>query len=466
MPAMSKRARGLLIGAAVALAAGCAALALDLGVPAAWTAAITGLCAAWWVLEPVPIPVTSLVPFGAFPMVGVLDHRQVAASYGHTMILLLMGGFMLSTAVEHSGVHRRLALGMVRAAGGGSRRLVLGFMIASAVCSMWISNTATTLMLLPVAMAVVRSSRGAGGTDELLEQRATIPLLLGIAYAASIGGMATPIGTPPNVIFMGIYERETGSAISFLEWMKIGLPAVCVLIPITWLYLTRRLGGVRAPELPALGAWTSAEKRVLVVFAITAAAWIFRAEPLGGWGELLGAEGAGDSTVALVAVVVLCLVPDGEGGHLMDWDTAKTIPWGLLLLFGGGLAISAGFKASGLSEALGHALGGIADWPTVALTAIICVSVTFLTEVTSNTATTNLLMPVLIAAASAAAVEPMRLMVPATLSASCAFMLPVATAPNAIVSSGGVPTARMAREGIVLNFVGAMALTTVCSLVL
>jgi len=463
MRRMTKRARGLLIGVLVALAAGGIAFGLDLGAKAAWTAAITGLCATWWVLEPVPIPVTSLVPFGAFPLVGVLTHKQVAVSYGHHMILLLMGGFMLSTAVEHSGVHRRLALGMVRMAGGGSRRLVLGFMLASAVCSMWISNTATTLMLLPVAIAVVEGARDeAPGGDAAVR----IPLLLGIAYAASIGGMATPIGTPPNVIFMGIYEKSTGASVSFLDWMGIGVPAVCVLIPITWLFLTRNLRGVRAPEVPRVGAWTTAERRVLIVFAITAAAWIFRSEPLGGWSALVGAKGAGDSTVALVAVVVLCLIPDGKQGHLLDWDRAKEIPWGLLLLFGGGLAISAGFQASGLSHAIGQALGGIAHWPTLALTFVVCLSVTFLTEVTSNTATTTLLMPVLVAAAAAAKVEPMHLMVPATLSASCAFMLPVATAPNAIVSSAGVPTARMVREGVLLNLVGAVAITLVCSLVL
>ncbi len=454
------RRRGLLVGAAVSVAAGVGALLLDLGGPAAWTAGITGLCAAWWVLEPVPIPVTSLVPFAAFPLTGVLTHKQVAASYGHTMILLLMGGFMLSTAVEHSGVHRRLALGMVRMAGGGSRRLVLGFMLASALCSMWISNTATTLMLLPVAMAVVADSGSPAGRESI-----SAPLLLGIAYAASIGGMATPIGTPPNVIFMSHYEKVSGTTMSFLEWMEIGVPAAVVLVPIAWLSLTRKLGHIAAPEVPRPGPWRSAERRVLVVFAITAAAWIFRVAPMGGWSALVGATGAGDSTVALAAVVVLLLVPDGDGGHLLEWETAKTIPWGLLLLFGGGLAISAGFEASGLSVALGHALGGIAHWPTVLLIGVICLCVTFLTEVTSNTATSNLLMPVLAAAATAAAIGPMTLMVPATLSASCAFMLPVATAPNAIVSgSGKVSGRRMAREGLVLNLVGAVVLTGACSL--
>lgn len=456
---MSARARGLLIGVVAAALCGGAALGFELGAAAAWTAAITGLCAAWWVLEPLPIPVTSLIPFATFPLVGVLDHRQVAAAYGHTMILLLLGGFMLSTAVERSGVHRRLALGMVRIAGGGSRRLVLGFMLASALCSMWISNTATTLMLLPVALAVVGGSDGGS--------RIAGPLLLGIAYAASIGGMATPIGTPPNVIFMSHYEETTGVAVSFLDWMMIGVPAAALLIPVAWLRLTRNLHGVAAPLLPRLGEWRRGELRVLIVFAITAAAWIFRAEPLGGWSGLIGVEGVGDSTVALAAVVVMFLVPDGEGGQLLDWETAVSIPWGLLLLFGGGLALSAGFAASGLSVALGQALGGIADWPLVALTAVICLGVTFLTEVTSNTATTNLLMPILAATAGAAQIEPMAFMVPATLSASCAFMLPVATAPNAIVAgSGRVPTRLMAREGLVLNIIGAIAITAVCSLLI
>jgi sodium-dependent dicarboxylate transporter 2/3/5 len=453
---MSPRSRGLLIGAVVAAACGGAALLFGLAAAAAWTAAITGLCAAWWVLEPMPIPVTSLIPFAAFPLVGVLDHRQVAGAYGHTMILLLMGGFMLSTAVERSGVHRRLALGMVRAAGGGSRRLVLGFMLASAFCSMWISNTATTLMLLPVALAVVDGRDGDG--------KIAAPLLLGIAYAASIGGMATPIGTPPNVIFMSHYEKTTGAAVSFLDWMMIGVPAAALLIPMAWLRLTRNLHGVAAPELPRLGEWSRGERRVLVIFAITAAAWIFRAEPMGGWSDLIGAAGVGDSTVALAAVVAMFLVPDGDGGQLLDWDTAVSIPWGLLLLFGGGLALSAGFEASGLSVALGQALGGIADWPLVALTAIICLGVTFLTEVTSNTATTTLLMPILAATAAAANIEAMAFMVPATLSAICAFMLPVATAPNAIVSgSGRVSSRLMAREGLVLNIVGAITITAVCS---
>lgn len=452
---MTTRDRNLLIGIGVAAVAGVAAAAAGMSSAAIATAAITGLCAGWWVLEPIPIPVTSIIPFAAFPLCGVLDHRQVATAYGDSMILLLMGGFMLSTAIEHTGVHRRLALGMVALTGGGGRRVVLGFMIASAVCSMWISNTATVLMLLPVALAVTQSEGG---------ERLAIPLLLGIAYAASVGGMGTPIGTPPNVIFMKIYADKTGNSISFVRWMIIALPVVVVLVPIIWWYVTRHLHDIAAPSMPERGPWTSPERRVLVVFALTAAAWIFRKDPFGGWSALFHIPGAGDSTVALAAVVVMFLVPNGQGAALLTWDRARDIPWGLLLLFGGGIAISHGFAASGLSARLGGALEGLSHLPAIVIVVAICLGVTFLTEVTSNTATTNLLMPILAAAAVAAKLEPAMLMVPATLSASCAFMLPVATAPNAIVSGAGIPTAIMAREGIVLNLIGAVVITAICML--
>jgi len=464
---MSRRSRDLGIGVVVAVAAAAAAWQAGLGARAALTAATTGLCASWWVLEPIPIPATSLIPFGIFPLTGVLSSKQVATSYGHHLILLLMGGFMLSAAIERSGAHRRLALGMVAITGGGGRRLVLGFMIASAACSMWISNTATTLMLLPVALAIL------GDDPPPALQTA---LLLGIAYAASIGGVATPVGTPPNVIFMGIYQKTTGLEYSFLEWMKIGVPVALLFVPAAWLYLTRGLGSAQAASIPDQGAWRRPERRVLVVFVITALAWVFRSAPAGGWSLLLGqlstdpsafAAGISDSTVALVAVSAMFLVPNGEGEALLDWDTAVQIPWGLLLLFGGGIAIADGFRESGLSEALGSALAGLAGLPVVVTTAAIALAVTFLTEVTSNTATTNLLMPVLAAAATAAALDPRVLMIPAALSASCAFMLPVATAPNAIMfGTRRVTTRTMASEGFYLNLIGAVVITALCSILL
>ncbi len=431
-----------------------------LSAKAAWCGAITMVCAVWWVTEPIPIPATSLIPFAAFPLAGVLDHKGVATAYGHSLILLLLGGFMLSMAMEKSGAHRRLALGMVRMVGGvGGRRLVLGFMIASAVLSMWISNTATTLMLLPVALAVLQQQ-----PDDSLD----VPLLLGMAYAASVGGIGTPVGTPPNVIFMGVYHEQTGQELSFAAWMRIGVPVVIVMVPIIWLWLTRNLGPAKTKlDLPDAGPWRVAEVRVLSVFGLTALAWVTRSEPFGGWSGFIGAHGAGDATVALVAVVAMFLLPDGEDSTLLDWETAKKIPWGLLLLFGGGIAIARAFGASGLSQALGQALSSLASWPPLAMLLVLCLAVTFLTEITSNTATTSLLMPILAAAAVAAKIDPRLLMIPAAISASCAFMLPVATAPNAIVfGTDRITTRRMASEGFALNLVGAVAITLVCFYVL
>jgi sodium-dependent dicarboxylate transporter 2/3/5 len=453
---------GPLLGLILFLCVRNAGLSMD----AAWTAAITAVCAVWWVTEPIPIPATSIIPFAAFPLTGVLTHKEIATAYGHTLILLLLGGFILSTAMASSGAHKRLAVGMVKLVGGaGGRKLVLGFMLATAVCSMWISNTATTLMLLPVAIAVLEQDEANGGGDTL-----KVPLLLGIAYAASIGGMGTPVGTPPNVIFMGIYSEATGTEIAFFDWMLIGLPVVAILLPLTWLYLTRSLKSDRVLDLPNLGPWFPAEKRVLVVFLLTALAWVTRTTPYGGWSKLLDLPGAGDSTVALTAVVALFLIPNGKGGRMLDWETAVKIPWGLLLLFGGGIGIARGFEASGLSTSLGSWLAndlGITAWPVIGMTLAICLAVTFLTEITSNTATTTLLMPVLAAAGLAAGIDPAMLMVPAALSASCAFMLPVATAPNAIVfGTDMVTTKRMAREGFALNLLGAIAITAMAATLL
>lgn len=422
---------------------------------AAATAAVTVLCLLWWVFEPVPIPVTSLIPLGAFPLLGVLDKNQIASGYGSPLILLLLGGFLISKALEHTGTHRRLALLMVRLVGGTSpARLVLGFMVASAVLSMWISNTATTLMLLPVAQAIL---------DRCDDQRLAVPLMLGVAYSASIGGIGTPIGTPANLVFMEVYYQSTGSSVSFTEWMSWGVLVVIGMIPVAWLWLTRNLPDTANIDLPDLGHWRVAEKRVLVIFLLTALAWMTRAEPFGGWSSWLELPYANDAAVAFVAVVVMCVMPDGKGKRLLDWDTAVTIPWGVLLLFAGGIVIAKAFMASGLSDVLANVISGVGVLPTLLLVFLIALSVSFMTEMTSNTASTTLLMPVLAAAAVGAGLDPMLLMVPAAMSASCAFMLPVATAPNSVVyGSGKIRTRVMAREGFVLNIAGAVVITAVC----
>ena len=313
-------------------------------------------------------------------------------------------------------------------------------------------------MLLPVALAVIEKAE---------DRSLAVPLLLGIAYAASVGGIGTPIGTPPNLVFREIYEQTTGVEVPFLTWMSWGIPVVIIFVPIIGIYLTRRLSYTGAVSLPAVGKWGLYEKRVLIVFGLTALAWMTRGEPFGGWKTWLGVPGANDASVALISVVIMFLIPNGKGGKLLDWDTASKIPWGMLILFGGGIAIAKAFVASGLSSALGDVLSGIATWHIVFMLGVLCFAITFLTELTSNTATTTLMMPILAAAAIAADIEPALLMVPAAMSASCAFMLPVATAPNVVVYSTGVFRIKtMAREGVVLNMIGVFIITTTCVLLL
>ena len=447
----------LLLGPLAALAAWSAMLAGGAAPAAAVTLGVTVLCVLWWVFEPVPLPVTALVPLAVLPMFGVLSGPEVGQAYGHHVVLLLLGGFILSTAMERSGAHLRIAMGLVRAVGGGSsRRVVFGFMIASAALSMWISNTATTLMLLPVALAVLERTK---------DPKLAPALLLGIAYAANIGGVGTPIGTPPNMVFRGIYEETFGASIGFAEWMALGVPVVLVFLPLMALWLTRSINYRGALELPEPGAWRAEEKRVLAMFGLTALAWITRQEPMGGWTELFGLPYTNDAMVAFLAVVAMFIVPNGKGGRLLDWETAAKIPWGMLILFGAGLAIATAFKTSGLSESIGNSVSMISAWPVFAVILAVCLAVTFLTEATSNTATTALLMPILAAAAVGAAIDPRLLMIPAAMSASCAFMLPVATAPNVIVfSTGRFTTQRMIREGLALNFIGALVISTLCYL--
>lgn len=426
----------------------------------ATVAFVAVLCVLWWVFEPIPIPVTSLLPLAVLPLMGVLTPAQVGQAYGSPLILLLLGGFLLSKAMEHSGAHRRIALGMVQMFGASSgRRLVMGFMSAAAVLSMWISNTATTLMLLPVALAVLESVRE--------KSKLAAPLLLGIAYAASVGGMGTPIGTPPNLIFMQVYEQTTGQAISFTQWMGWALPVVVLMVPAMAVFLTRNMRGALEVTLPEVGPWRTEERRVMVVFGLTALAWVTRGEPFGGWKTWLDLPLANDASVALLAVVIMFLVPNGKGQRLLTWERASTIPWGVLLLFSGGICLAKGFVSSGMSELMGEWLAQMTRMPVYALILLICLVVTFMTETTSNTASTTLLMPVLAAAALAADIPPELIMVPAAMSASCAFMLPVATAPNTVVfGSGLVTTARMAREGVLLNLLGAAVISLVCYLLL
>ncbi|MEL6895040.1 MAG: SLC13 family permease [Planctomycetota bacterium] len=476
------------------------------------------VCALWWMTEAVHIAVAGLVPFVVFPLTGVMDHKSVAAGYGDSMILLLLGGFFLSRAMERSGAHRRIAVLLVRFVGaaagdaddqaasesertarppmfGSGKRVILGFMLACALLSMWISNTATALMMLPIAMAVLTQVR-----DTTLR----VPLLLGIAYASSVGGMATPIGTPPNVMAMGELDKFDVE-ISFFRWMKLAVPIVCVLIPVLWLWLTRNVKTIAPIQMPAVGPISTAEIRVLAVFTATALLWVFRSEPMGGWNQWLpgapdmaNGKTIGDATVALGASLLLFLIPagapiaitspggtddgqppqpdevDDDGGRdnavpqrrLLEWSDVGAQPWGILLMFGGGLALAKGFSASGLSKVIGDQLTFLSDQPDWLIVAVICVTVSLLTELTSSTATTALLLPILFQIALAAEMDPVRVIMPATICASCAFMLPVATAPNVIVfGTGFLSTSDMIRQGILMNFV-AVTVIVILSLLL
>ena len=446
----------LFVGPAAALALTLSMMAMGWAQQGAMAAGLTLLCALWWILEPIPIPATSMIPLGVFPLLGILDGKQVAQAYGDPLILLLMGGAMLSKAMEKSGAHRRLALLMVNFFGAqDQRRLVFGFMVASAVLSMWVSNTATTLMLLPVAYAVLESNSSAS-------KKLAVPLFLGIAYASSIGGLGTPIGSPPNVVFLKIYAEATGVNIGFGQWMLWALPVVLLMIPLAGLWMTRNLDRGEPLLLPEVGDWRTEEVRVLVLFALTALAWITLREPAGGWSGWLNVPSANYAAVALTSVVLMFVLPNGSGGKLLDWESASSIHWGVLLLFAGGIAIAKAFAVTGISEAIGQSLSGVTRLSIIGIIAIVALSVTFLTEITSNTATTTLLMPILAAASLGAGFEPAILMLPAALSASCAFMLPVATAPNAIVfGTGKMTVEQMVREGFALNLIGVTVITAV-----
>ena len=468
-----KNKLALVAGPVFGFVVGLVSIALGLDIVAGITLWITVWTASWWVFEAVPIPVASLVPLSLLPLFGVLDSKQVAQAYGHKLVLLLLGGFLLSRAMEKSGAHRRIALKMVSlCGGGGGKSLVLGFMVASAGLSMWISNTATTLMMLPMVIAVLEGAE---------DKKIRIPLLLGVAFAANVGGIGTPIGTPPNMVMIGYYETIKGIEISFLEWMKVGIPISIIMVVVIWLWLTRNIKSKSAIPLPDPGSWRKEEKRTLCVFFFTALAWMTRSSPFGGWKGFFGLisendiglynilANANDASVAFIAVIVLFCVPSGNKKEekLLDWETANQIPWGLIILVGSGICLGTAISESGLSGSIAGLLTGIEKVETVFLILCIALLVTFLTEITSNTATTVILMPILGAAATASGVDPTLLLIPAAISASCAFMLPVATMPNAVVyGTGEFSIKQMVREGFVLNLIGALVVTTICYLVL
>jgi len=471
---------GLFVGPAVALLLVCGrqtGVVLDAEHPELNAmAAVTALMAIWWVTEALPLAATALLPLVLFPVLSILPTQQVAAAYGDRMIFLFLGGFIIALGVERSGLHRRVALAIVAAVGDSPRRVVLGFMIATAALSMWISNTATTLLLLPIATSVLTQAGARGESDEV--RRFGIALLLGIAYAASIGGFATLIGTPPNLAMAAIFQSTFPDApsITFGGWMLMALPLSMAYLALAWLVLTfvafptgrqRLLGGgqVIAAARRDLGPITAAEIRMATIVAVTAALWVFR-RPVDGWGwsHWLGWDVPGqlpavdDANIAVLMALVCFIVPSRglRGEPLMNWQTAARLPWGILLLFGGGLALARGLAATGLDVYLGNWFGGrLIGTSDLAMVAGTATAMTFFTELTSNLASVNMSLPILARVAQTVECDPRLIMIPATIAASCAFMLPVATPPNAIVfGSGKLEVGHMLKAGIWLNLLG------------
>lgn len=472
------RAAWLLAGPVLGLIGGVLiqALAPNLPPAAARVVGLTIWIALWWVGEPIPIPATSLMPIVLFPLFQVESAHKVATVYANHLILLLLAGFLIARSLEVWGLHRRLALTVVSWVGESPRQLVFGFTMAAAFLSMWISNTATTLMLIPIALSVVARIGSTMSARDVASFQCCI--LLGVAYGANVGGTGTLIGTPPNLMF-----AEYQPQIDFLRWLGFGVPVVVVFTPlIAWL-LTRVLVPVPAvegvggkdvvrTELAGLGRLCGPELRVAVCFALTAALWIFKGNStVPGWSWMLSERWLGvvgvplaqldryypDAFVGVLMALVLFALPAGrnERRPLLVWDDAKDMPWGMLLLFGGGFAIAGAFESSGLSGWLGGVMSGWLDLPRSLLQLCIATVVVFMTEVTSNTASTAILMPILEGAASKAQVPSIQLMLPAVIAVSFAFMLPVATAPNAIVfATGKVPIRRMVAAGFWLNWVG------------
>jgi sodium-dependent dicarboxylate transporter 2/3/5 len=413
----------------------------------------------WWVTEAVPIAVSALLPLVLFPLTGALDLSSTTVAYGHKYVFLYLGGFLLAIAIEKVNLHRRIALSIISLIGTRMRLIVLGFMVATAFLSMWISNTATSVMMLPIGLAMIAQYRDLPETPENEHAQFGKMLMLSIAYSASIGGMATLIGTPPNLVLAGIVKELYGVEIGFLDWMLLALPLSILLLIVCWLYLTRMAiklkaddfaGGVKeiARQRKALGRMSASEKTVLVVFLLTAVAWMSRSFLLT---PLLPA--IDDTIIALASGILLFVLPDSSKRQaILHWDDSKRVPWGILLLFGGGLAIAQGFEDTGLAQWFAEQLVTLDFLPLLLMTLVLVSAINFLTEITSNLATTAMILPVLAPLAAAMGVHPYTFMIGATLAASCAFMLPVATPPNAVVfGSGYVNMPDMIRAGLGLN---------------
>ncbi len=455
---------------------------IELGAKAKITAGLAVWMALWWMTEAIPVYATALLPLAVLPATGAVPMKEATAGYSDELIFLYMSGFILALGMQRWGLHRRIALGSLRIVGTRPRIVIGAFMVITATLSMWVSNTATALMMMPIAASLIdllddKGEEGAEKESSAELRNFGVCMLLGIAYAASIGGLGTIIGSPPNVFVVSYMTKELGIEVSFLEWMMIGVPLVAVFLPLTWLLLTRFLYPVRMTELKggaayfrenyaALGKPKRGEWIVFLVFTATALCWIFRPllkELSFGDGDVRPFANIGDAGVGMIAALLLFMIPvDRQGTRVMNWEWASKLPWGILLLFGGGLCLASALEKSGVSAFIGSLIGTVDKPSALLLTILVASMVIFLTELTSNVATAAALVPILAAVAIGFDLPPLTVIMPAALAASCAFMLPVATPPNAIVySTGRVTIPQMARAGIWLNIVGIVIITIV-----
>ena len=432
-------------------------------------AAVTLLMAIWWATEAVPVAVTALLPLACFPMLGVTDFKTAALPYANPNIYLFMGGFILALGIESSGLHKRLALKMLIAVGNSGAKLIGGFMLVSAIISMWVMNTSTTLMLLPIGLAVCASvAETIPNFSQTDKRNFEISLLLGIAYAASIGGMSTLVGTAPNIIFAGFMLETYSLEISFTDWMKLGVPIATIMLFSSWYAITKIVYPVNfiasietklqlQNMLSDLGPLSKDEKKVLIIFSLAASAWMFRTL----LDNYVPFSGLTDAGIAIIAALSFFLIPsENKQTDLLTWEQANKLPWGLLVLFGGGLSLAASIGSSGLGGWIGQALTVLENVPSIVLILAVATMIIFLTEITSNVATTSTFLPVVGAVAVALGITPIALTIPVVLAASCAFMLPVATPPNAIVfGSGKLTIPDMIRAGFALNIIGIFLVT-------
>jgi len=478
---------GLVFGIAVF----CSILAFpaseDLGAAGKSAAAVALLMAIWWITEVVPIYITALLPLALFPLLGILEAGDTSENYGNKYVFLLLGGFFIAKTFEVHNLHQRLALIIIKFLGTSRRLIILSFMVATALLSMWIANVSVALIMLPIALALISKIPETANDDKF-----GLALMLAIAYSASIGGTGTLIGTPPNLIFVGVVEKLFPGApeISFLQWMLLGIPLVSVFLPVTWFYLIQYFAikgnfpgskEIIDRELHSLGKITTAEKRILVIFSLTALAWIFRKDfqfddfIVYGWASRLGIDHlVHDATIAIIAAIAMFFIPSGahsdtgksKNKQLLDWQSASQVPWGVVLIVGGGYALADGFTKTGLADWMGMKLTLIADFPVLFLVMAIIIILTLLTEITSNTATTNIFLPILASMAIASQIHPYLIMIPGTIACSCAFMLPSGTGPNTVIfGSGKVTIPQMARCGFGLNLIGVFIVTLVIYLI-